>query len=125
MTQKEHEDEVRGILQDMGRQIKATLPEGFGFVLLVGGTGEGEHAMMYLSTVGRADALQLMREFIAHNREERNWQREMPDLELNEELQSWWESQCKRVGNVLPIKWDTKQVKEWCDDAFRAGRASA
>lgn len=124
--QEEAEFQVRAELQELGRRIKGTLPEGYGFVLLVGLTGDAckQTPMMYLSTIGRPDAIQLMREFIAKQKEERNWQRDIGLDELEEELQSWWKMQCERLGR-LPLKWETREVKEWCADAFRAGRASA
>jgi hypothetical protein len=121
------ENEVRGKLQALGRQIKGELPEGFGFVLLCSAYGGADEnrALLYTATMQRVDAIQLMREFIAVQKEERNWEREMPELEIREEFDTWWANQAKRDGGKLPLKWDTAKVKEWCRDAFEGGRSTA
>jgi hypothetical protein len=117
------EEEIRGKLQELGRFIKTQIPPEFGFILLIGEKGEDEDhkALLYLASIERSDALQVMREFIAVNREERNWQREMPELELEEEFDAWWAVQIKRTPNYS----DNKLVKRWCRDAFIAGRTTA
>lgn len=114
------EDDIRSSLQEMGRTIKGWFPQGWGFILLVTKYGE-RGTLLYTASVNRPDALQVMREFIAVNMEERNWQREMPQLESDEEFDSWWEGQLKRTPNYS----DNKKVKEMCRDAFLAGRSSA
>lgn len=100
----------------MGRTIKTWLPPQYGFVLLVTSYGENG-TTLYCASIGRLDALQLMREFIAHNREERNFEREMPELEAEEEFNAWWDAQNKR-GEI-------QDMHRWCRDAFLAGRATA
>ena len=114
------EDEIRASLQDWGREIKSWLPDGFGFVLLVAEHGEGG-TMLYTSSIARADAIQAMREFVAVASEERNWLREMPQLELKEEFDTWWAIQIKRTPNYA----DNGKVKQMCRDAFVAGRSTA
>jgi len=115
------EDEVRAGLQELAARIKSALPGGFGFVLLVTSAEPGA-ALLYVSTLDRGDVLQLMREFIATNREERIWQREMPEVELTEEFDQWWAAQLKRAGD-MPVYPPT--LRQWCLDAFNAGRSSA
>lgn len=114
------EDEIRASLQDWGREIKSWLPPGFGFILLVAEHGE-KGTLLYTASINRADALQVMREFIAVNSEQRNWQQEMPQLELDEEFDSWWATQLRRAPNYS----ENKTMKQWCRDAFVAGRSSA
>lgn len=119
-TKEELEQQIRSSLQDMGRTIKGWLPPQFGFILLVPWMGEGG-TMLYTASVSRPDALQAMREFIAVNMEERNWQREMPKLESDEEFEAWWAKQLERVPNYS----GNKMVRTMCRDAFLAGRSSA
>ena len=117
------EDELRKSLRSLADDIKSALPPGFGFALLVCASQPGA-ALLYVANLQRGDVLQMMREFIATNREERVWQREMPDVELQEEFVQWWEAQLKRKGPGIP---DTlgPLLHEWARDAFNAGRASA
>lgn len=109
-------DSLRLRLQDIGRKINKELPAGWGFTMLVASHGTNG-ITLYISTIERADALQVMREFIANQREERNWRREMPDLEIEEEFADWWQKQEKRTPK--------QDLKASCWDAFLAGRASA
>lgn len=108
------------ILQNLGRQIKGQIPEGFGFILLIAQLGE-KGTLLYTASVDRMDALQAMREFIAVQSEERNWQREMPDLEIEEEFERWWLSQLKRAPSYSA----NRKIREMCRDAFLGGRSSA
>lgn len=111
-------DDIRLRLQEIGRMIKKELPAGWGFTTLVSSYGP-KGITLYISTLERADSLQTMREFIAAQREERNWFQEMPDVETPEEFEQWWVQQNKRrAGKQQPLK-------QWCHDAFNAGRASA
>lgn len=114
------EDEIRASLQDWGREIKSWLPDGFGFILLVAEHGE-KGTMLYTASINRADALQAMREFIAVNMEERNWQREMPELESDEEFEAWWQNNFLRSPDYL----DNPNIRQMCRDAFLAGRSTA
>lgn len=129
MSADQVEDQVRARLQGIGQNLKKQLPEGFHFILLVSRPGP-DQTLLYLSTVERADAIQVMREFIAVNMEERNWKRERPEmdaeggLEIEEEFQNWWNSQCARLLK-LPLKFDLGQMKEWTKDAFKGGRSTA
>lgn len=123
MTQEEHdrdEQEIRGRLQEIGRIIRKELPTGWGFSLLVAASGDIKGVTLYISTINRADALQVMREFIANQKEERNWMRDVPrnDLEIVEEFEQWWTQQQKRSIEAWPIK-------QACREAFDGGRASA
>jgi hypothetical protein len=124
-AQEQLEDQVRAELQVLGREIKRSLPKGFGFALLVTSAEPGA-ALLYVSTLDRSDVLQMMREFIATNREGRVWQREMPEVELVEEFEQWWEAQLKRKGSGFgSFAHEPRVLLEWCRDAFNAGRASA
>jgi hypothetical protein len=135
-AQEQLEDQVRAELQGLAREIKRSLPKGFGFVLLVTSCEPGA-ALLYVATLDRGDVLQMMREFIATNREERVWRAEMPEVELSEEFEEWWESQLKRKGMSCPrpeafgsvesekARWAYDQLLEWTRDAYNAGRASA
>lgn len=119
MRREQLENEVREGLQKLAGNIRGSLPPEFGFVLLVSSPGG---ALLYVATFERADVLQLMREFIATAREERVWQREMPEVELSEEFEQWWVAQLKRYPELEQM---SAQYKGWCSDAFNAGRASA
>jgi hypothetical protein len=112
-------DEIRLRLQDIGRIIKRELPAGWAFTMLVANQGGVHGVTLYISTIDRGDSLQLMREFIATQREERNWAQEMPDVETPEEFEAWWKhQQGRRSGKQQPLK-------KWCEDAYMAGRSSA
>lgn len=118
MNLQEKEDEVRAKLKDLARTIKAELPEGFGFVLLCSAFGDGSEgsATLYVANVRRLDALQLMREFIAVNREGQNYAKEMPEVESDAEFEAFFAAQQARnpPGDLM----------RWCRDAYLAGRAS-
>jgi hypothetical protein len=114
------EDQIRAKLQGIAKQIKEELPDGFVFVLLVASIGEGG-TLLYVANCRRADALQVMREFTAVNSEERNWQREMPELELDEEFETWWQNQLGRFDSEDHLEF----ARSMCRDAFLAGRATA
>ncbi|HET9376405.1 MAG TPA: hypothetical protein VFO40_15635 [Chthoniobacterales bacterium] len=135
MNKEQLENEVRANLQALARGIKHSLPEGFVFALLVTTPGH-DGTLLYAANIDRADVLQLMREFIAANREERVWAREMPEVELQEEFEAWWATQRVRKGISAPsmqadIPVEERlspldmHLREWCQDAFNAGRASA
>jgi len=124
MAMSELEDQIRADLQGLARDIKGRLPISFGFVLLVTASEPGA-ALLYVSTLDRGDVLQMMREFIAANREERIWQREMPAVELQEEFDQWWVAQLKRKEVTATFINDSATMREWCMDAYNAGRASA
>jgi hypothetical protein len=106
-------------MQDIGRKLKKELPQNWGFTLLVASHGDVEGVTLYISSIERADSLQLMREYIAAQREERNWMREMADVETPEEFEKWFQLQQER--GIMK----DKPLKDWCQDAFIAGRASA
>lgn len=122
MSRQEEEQYIRENLQAMARDIKACLPKDFGFALLVFSIGEGG-SLLYVANVGRTDVLQMMREFIAVNREERAFGQEEYAPELHEEFEQWFEAQARRKG--VPVSILTPEMKEWTKDAFNAGRASA
>jgi hypothetical protein len=122
VTQDEHDktaDEIRGRLQEIGRSVKGELPKDWAFLLLVAPIGEVKGVTLYLSTMQRADALQVMREFIATQREERNWFQEVKTDSLTvEDFDQWWEQQLKRGME----NWTLKQA---CKEAFDGGKAAA
>lgn len=117
MSKEETVAEIRANLKEMGRTIKGWFPPEFGFILLVVEYGD-KGTMLYTASVQREDALQAMREFVAVNKEERNWQQEMPELELTEEFDAWWAKQNQRARA-------DQSLESMCRDAFVAGRASA
>jgi len=52
-------------LREIGRTIKNTMPEGFGFTLLIFSYGGGKDgSMFYLSSAERDGMIEAMREFI-------------------------------------------------------------
>lgn len=117
------EAEVRAKLKDMGRYLAGELPRGFHFALLIATAGEGG-VTLYIANIDRSDVIQLMREFIAVQKEERNWQRhrdEMEGLELEDEFDGWWANQIKRAPNYS----GNRKMQEMCRDAFIAGRSTA
>jgi hypothetical protein len=119
MNLQEKENEVRAKLNGLAQTIKAELPEGFGFVLLTSALGDGSEggATLYVANVRRLDALQLMREFIAVNREPGNYAKEMPELSgSEEEFEAFFKAQQARNP--------PEDLMRWCRDAFLAGRAS-
>ena len=50
-------------LNDIGQSLRSSMPEGFGFVLLIASFGEGG-AMFYTANCNREDVCNMMREFI-------------------------------------------------------------
>ena len=58
------EPEIEELLADIGRKLKAQMPPGWGFTLLICSYGEGG-AMFYLSSVEREDMVKAMKEFLA------------------------------------------------------------
>lgn len=67
----EREEQANAILQDIAKDIKAKLPEGFGFALLAYEFGEGDDKkMLYISNSKRSDVLNAMVEFLQKNMED-------------------------------------------------------
>lgn len=65
MTEKEQE--ASAVLQDIARDIKATLPDNMGFAVLAYEFNEddnGERKMLYVSNSNREDVILAMTEFI-------------------------------------------------------------
>jgi hypothetical protein len=123
----EGEGEVRANLKDMGRYLAGQLPPGWHFALLIASAGEGG-VTLYIANIDRNDVIQLMREFIAVQREERNWRRhrsemeaQEPQLEIEDEFDGWWANQMKRAPNYS----GNAKMQEMCRDAFIAGRSTA
>lgn len=116
------EDQIRADLKDIGRTMGQTLPAGYGFVVLIMGTAQKDNNMLYIANVKREDVLQMMREFIAVNREERAWTRENVDPEMREEFEQWFAGQLERTGYPEAEEVD---LEAWARDAFIGGRASA
>lgn len=56
--------EVEAKLKALGESLKATMPKGYGFALLIANFGEGG-GMFYASNFRREDVCDMMREFIA------------------------------------------------------------
>lgn len=69
MTKREQE--ANDVLQDIAKDIKAKLPEGFGFALLAYEFGEGDDKkMLYISNSQRQDVMNAMVEFLQKNVED-------------------------------------------------------
>lgn len=65
MTKKEQE--ASAVLQDIARDIKATLPDNMGFAVLAyefNKDEDGERKMLYVSNSNREDVILAMTEFI-------------------------------------------------------------
>lgn len=56
-------DEVQAMLKDIGQKLHGSMPEGFGFALLMFSFGEGG-ATFYISDAQRDDMIKAMQEFI-------------------------------------------------------------
>ena len=64
----EREERANAILQDIAKDIKAKLPENFGFALLAYEFGEGDDKkMLYVSNSQRQDVMNAMVEFLQKN----------------------------------------------------------
>src|SRR5262245_33408304 len=57
-------NQIRPVLLELGRDIKARCPDGWGFTLLLFTLGEAGN-LFYLSSANRADVIRSMQEFIA------------------------------------------------------------
>ncbi len=58
-------EHIREVLKDMGREIKAKMPEGWGFTLLMFDFDKGQKgSMLYLSSAQREDMIKAMEEFL-------------------------------------------------------------
>jgi hypothetical protein len=55
--------EVEEKLKEIGRELKASMPAGYGFTLLITSYGEGG-ALFYMSSCERDSMIATMREFI-------------------------------------------------------------
>ena len=64
----EREEQANAVLQDIAKDIKAKLPENFGFTLLAYEFGEGDDKkMLYISNSQRQDVMNAMAEFLQKN----------------------------------------------------------
>lgn len=64
----EREEQANAMMQDIARDIKATLPEGMGFALLAYEFGDAEdRKMLYVSNSNREDVMLAMTEFLQKN----------------------------------------------------------
>lgn len=97
--------------------IKAELPPDWVYTMLVAPVADKtiKGVTLYLSTMQRPDALQIMREFIATQKEERNWMQEVHTDSLTvEDFDQWWDQQMKRG------------IESWSvEAAFEGGKAAA
>jgi hypothetical protein len=132
---KETEEEVRGMLQGLAKHIAGQIPSNHGFALLVFTIGEGG-TLQYVGNCNRLDIMQAMREFIAVNREERNFQRDIGE-EGHEEFEQWWQQEIGRdipkksslffplLGAGKSAQANLSVLKNLAQDAFIAGRSTA
>lgn len=64
----EREQQADNMLQEIAKEIKTKLPEGFGFALLAYEFGEGkDRKMLYISNSQRQDVMMAMAEFLEKN----------------------------------------------------------
>ena len=64
----EREEQANAVLQDRAKDIKAKLPENFGFALLAYEFGEGDDKkMLYVSNSQRQDVMNAMVAFLQKN----------------------------------------------------------
>lgn len=59
------DEEIRKVGNDVGKIIGSVLPPGYGFALLIFGTGESAGRMNYISNANRDDMLAALKELIA------------------------------------------------------------
>lgn len=65
MTFEVRNAEAEAKLKEIGRTIKASMPEGFGFALLIFSyKGAPDGSMFYMSSAERSTMIEAMREFI-------------------------------------------------------------
>ena len=62
------DEKIEELLRDMGRKMKATMPPGYGFSLLIFGF-HPRNDLFYISSAQREDMIRTMQEFIAKFRE--------------------------------------------------------
>lgn len=61
----ELQEQVKGKMQDIAREVEKQLPQGFGFVVLTFPFGENAgNLLMYASNANREDVCKAMKEFI-------------------------------------------------------------
>ena len=53
-------EETRKAMQHLGDKVKSSLPEGWGFALLVFETGKEDHAVNYISSADRQDMVTVL-----------------------------------------------------------------
>lgn len=68
MRYEVRDEQAETVLNDIGQRLKAMMPEGYGFNLLLFTFGEGGN-MFYISNAQREDMIRAMQEFIAKFRE--------------------------------------------------------
>lgn len=61
-------EDAEALLKDIGQRLKAIMPPGYGFNLLIFSFGDGGN-MFYTSNAKREDMIRAMQEFIAKFRE--------------------------------------------------------
>lgn len=110
---------LRDHLQEIGRYIDDQIPEKHFFILFVSAYGEGG-ILQYVANCRRDDAIQAMREWIAHNSPER-YSKHFLD-EGAEGFEAWFQQAVKRA-EVLSSKSELDVLKRWCYDAYMAGTA--
>lgn len=66
----------REFLQLAGRDIKARLPNGWGFILLAATFGE-DGQLVYTSDIDRKDAINVLKEFLIKAGAEEDWMKHL------------------------------------------------
>lgn len=112
----ERQEQVSKRLQDIAKAIKFALPREHGFVLVTFEFGPGA-ILQYVSNGRREDIAQVMREFIATITDE-NYGTDIPDSEnrCKADFADWWKREIERNRDK------GAELKEWCFDAYVAGR---
>jgi hypothetical protein len=116
----------RVLLRQLAKHIETTMPGNTGFVLLVYGQGPLAAAgelLQYVSNSRREDVVQLLKEWLATIASDEDYDRDIPPGQTENELrfEAWWQNRQERSGGFPP---DSEAIREWCNDAWNAGRAS-
>jgi hypothetical protein len=119
-------DEARKVLlRQLAKHIEMTMPGNTGFVLLVYGQGplatQGE-LLQYVSNSRREDVTQLLKEWLATVTSDSDYDRDLAPGQTDSEqhFEAWWQNRLERGA----LSSGPESIREWCQDAWNAGRAS-
>ena len=60
-------------LKEVAKIVHATMPDGYGFIVISAPFNEGDNRMNYISNIQRADAIKLVKEWLFKAGEEEDW----------------------------------------------------